>query len=244
MGRMGWNTVWQGIAQLWGLESRTLGSTLVQLLLRPGYLISDYIGGRRKAYFPPVKMLFILAIAYMVIDYLLPYPEANEVADNFYSIVKNWWNQNIAWGMLLTTGAAILPTWLIFRYAPRNNRHTLPEGFYIQVFMSSLLMLIAIINHLSSWASELLTPLYYFVAYKQLFGYGYWGTFWRIIVGYYVVIMIICAFIIIGLFIHNDIESTNRGLIIFSILYAAVILLLPIVHYFNKKSEKKRESQG
>lgn len=31
-----------------------------------------------------------------------------------------------------------LPEWSLFRYAPRHSYHTLPEGFFIQVFMATL----------------------------------------------------------------------------------------------------------
>lgn len=63
VGRIGWNTVRQGIMILWGMDNRSLSFTLVQLALRPGYLIHDYISGKRQVAFPPVKMLFIVALA-------------------------------------------------------------------------------------------------------------------------------------------------------------------------------------
>ena len=48
------------------MDSRSLLFTLVQLLQRTGYLISDYISGKRQASFPPVKMLLIVAIAQLL----------------------------------------------------------------------------------------------------------------------------------------------------------------------------------
>ena len=70
VGRIGWHSVHQSVMELWGLGSRShsvLYSAL-QLLFRPGYFIGDYIGGRRQVSFPPVKMMFILAVA---VDYLI-----------------------------------------------------------------------------------------------------------------------------------------------------------------------------
>ena len=43
LGRVGWNSIKENITVLWGLDSRSLTYTLIQLLLRPGYLVRDYI---------------------------------------------------------------------------------------------------------------------------------------------------------------------------------------------------------
>ena len=71
VGRIGWKTVQQGVMMVWGMDSRSLGYSLIQLLLRPGYFISDYISGRRQVSFPPVKMLFLVAIAYILVQKLV-----------------------------------------------------------------------------------------------------------------------------------------------------------------------------
>ena len=58
---------------LWGMGTRSLPYTLWQLLLRPGYLIGDYISGRRQVSFPPIKMLvFVALLVYIVISILSP----------------------------------------------------------------------------------------------------------------------------------------------------------------------------
>ena len=50
----------------WGLGSDILYRTLRDLLLRPGYLIRDYLNGKRMAYFPPIKLMFlVLAFLYL-----------------------------------------------------------------------------------------------------------------------------------------------------------------------------------
>lgn len=58
---------------MWGLgsRSRSVLYSVWQLLFRTGYFIGDYISGRRQVSFPPVKMLFILAVAYAVIFHWL-----------------------------------------------------------------------------------------------------------------------------------------------------------------------------
>ena len=45
---------------VWGLGNRSMFRTLRDLLLRPGYMIRDYLQGMQMAYFPPFKMFFLL----------------------------------------------------------------------------------------------------------------------------------------------------------------------------------------
>ncbi len=45
---------------VWGLGNRGFFRTIRDLLLRPGYMIRDYLSGMQMAYFPPFKMLFLL----------------------------------------------------------------------------------------------------------------------------------------------------------------------------------------
>jgi hypothetical protein len=71
MGRIGWNSVHQSVMDVWGLGSRSVLASACQLLLRPGYFVSDYISGKRQVSFPPMKMLFILAVAYAIIFHWL-----------------------------------------------------------------------------------------------------------------------------------------------------------------------------
>ena len=68
VGRVGWKSIKDNIALLWGMDSRSLGYTLLQLLGRPGYLVRDYISGRRQVSFPPVKMLVIVCLFVVVVE--------------------------------------------------------------------------------------------------------------------------------------------------------------------------------
>ena len=52
---------------VWGLGNRGMFRTLRDLLLRPGYMIRDYISGMQMAYFPPFKLLFLLVALEMVV---------------------------------------------------------------------------------------------------------------------------------------------------------------------------------
>lgn len=187
VGRITWQTVRQGVMDIWGMGNRSLPYTLLQLVLRPGYLIHDYISGKRQVSFPPVKMLFIVTVCCLFImkwffPHVLGIKDIVDHDDNFsvYSYLMTYYK---AWGILYSLSFLIIPTWVLFRYAPNYPKHTLPEGFYIQIFIGTLIPLFPILYRIAptftSYAFLIFLPLYFFFTYKQLFGYGIWGTLWR-----------------------------------------------------------------
>ena len=195
-GAIGWRSVRQSFMDIWGLGSRSLPRSICHLLLRPGYLISDYISGKRQVSFPPVKMLFFVAViivllVYYLIPLLLGHPFDVMGEDISNDRLGDWIQGHFAWTYFIIALLYILPTWIMFRYAPRHTRHTLPQGFFIQVFLCVinlvlsfiLLLPLALINYIAylmiSW---IVLIIYYIIAYKQLFGYGIWGTLWRVLV--------------------------------------------------------------
>lgn len=157
LGCIGWHSVSQSVMDIWGLgsRSRSVLYSVWQLLLRPGYFISDYISGRRQVSFPPMKMLFILAVAYAIIFHLLlpdlkalgysfDYHELGftvEEGQDMANVSKpfnEWYETHFSWSMLIVSFFVIFPTWVMFRYSPHHTRHTLPEGFFIQVLFADL----------------------------------------------------------------------------------------------------------
>ena len=187
LGRITWRSVRNGLMDVWGLGSRSMPLSIWQLLYRPGYFISDYINGKRQLSFPPVKMLFIIALIYVSIFYWF-FPEVLKMPLEEQDTLeyKLWIRQHYSIAMLVMSIFAILPTWVIFRHSPRNSHHTIPEGFFIQVLFQTLTIVLSLLtipldftqSVFSTLAYDLLIMGYYFVGYKQLFGYGIWGTLW------------------------------------------------------------------
>jgi len=56
------------LLDVWGLGNRGMFRSIRDLLLRPGYMIRDYLGGMQMAYFPPFKMFFLLATLSLLVD--------------------------------------------------------------------------------------------------------------------------------------------------------------------------------
>lgn len=54
---------------VWGMGNRSMFRTIRDLMLRPGYMIRDYLSGMQSAYFPPFQMFFILATFSLVVEH-------------------------------------------------------------------------------------------------------------------------------------------------------------------------------
>lgn len=182
-GAVSWSSVRQGIGEIWGMGNRSMTYSMWQLLWRPGYFIGDYISGRRQVSFPPVKMLLIVAIIISLIDQMADpegyTPRHTDREYDFITMFINWIQANMGWGLLACNSFIIIPTWLLFRYSPRHSHHSLPASFFLQVFMAVITLIVILVSILSEWLA-LLMPVYYLVTYKQLFGYGWWATLWRL----------------------------------------------------------------
>lgn len=53
---------------VWGMGNRSFFRSIRDLILRPGYMIRDYLNGMQSAYFPPFKMFFILTAFSLVVE--------------------------------------------------------------------------------------------------------------------------------------------------------------------------------
>ena len=268
LGPINWKSVKTGVMDIWGLGNRSLPRTLWHLLLRPGYLIGDYISGKRQVSFPPVKMLVIVAlVVYFIVKWIEPSSfeedaikplsdsmSYKEKFDYHFSYFLNFIIIHIDWNCLLILSFLIVPTWGVFRYAPQHSHHTLPQGFFIQVFNSTALVLFAIFvtiinvnDHIISILFGVFIFLHLLRTYKQLFGYGLWSTTWRLVVvfisGITLLLFFIVVFAIIVFIIHGEWEAILRSYDNVLIILLAIVIPLGIVHLINKRQAKVVKDQ-
>ena len=170
------------------------------------------------------------------------------------------WNklgQHPDWAFLFMFSLMILPTWFVFRYAPRFPRHTLPQGFFIQVFMTIQFFVWVFLVSLALKYFNLLNVdddflvfgfmnLVMLVDYHQLFGYNWWGTLWRIVIMAALVILAL-FFVIVSLTIYDKLFFThvaiNWGSVATKciICLAAIVGILSLVYFINRRLWKNRQ---
>ena len=243
-GHITWKWVGKSILDVWGMDTRSLPNTLLQLLWRPGHLIGDYIGGRRQVCYKPVNMLFIVALVYVILMQIIGHDvgivdvelDGGDL-DGYIKMIfasYEWLVAHPGWAMMILTMIMILPTLIVFRFAPRHSHLTFPENIFIQIFMSSLMLIIAFTISVSNGITIFLIPLYYYICYRQLFGYNFWGTTWRLAVCFFVwVILAFYVIIAVLVLVVPDNESKNPFLAIFfgvaeSTLATALLIAIPL----------------
>lgn len=60
VGRFSFKNAFLLFLDVWGVGNRGMFRSIRDLMLRPGYMIRDYLRGQQAAYFPPFKMFFLL----------------------------------------------------------------------------------------------------------------------------------------------------------------------------------------
>ena len=221
VGRITWKTVQKGFAMLWGMDSRSLPYTLCQLLLRPGYLIRDYISGKQQASYPPISLLVCVAVVVFIFvsikspqdisgnssGHLLIFAPAGE---NFlmFDNVFNFFEQHYDVGVTFFLSLLVIPTYFIFRLSPQCDHHTLPESLFILVFNSTITLLWVLIFWFFIAVFKLepksATPfillsivvLTVYRSYHRLFGYGRWSTLWRVIAVFFAAVLTMCLLVL------------------------------------------------
>lgn len=68
VGRYSFKKAFLLFLDVWGLGNRGMFRSLRDLVLRPGYMIRDYLSGMQMAYFPPFKMFFLLLTFSVVVN--------------------------------------------------------------------------------------------------------------------------------------------------------------------------------
>ncbi len=258
--RITWGALRESALDLWGLGTRSMPFSIWQLMLRPGYFIADYISGKRQVSFPPVKMLFFVTVITLLIENIFGVTQANIKIDlddeisifNITIITINWLEENPAWATLILLSFFIIPTHLICSQSPRCNRHTLPESFFIQVFIGvqmnvwRLLTNVLPKGHVASIALILLIMLglVWFRTYYQLFGYSVWGTLWRIVAVWWNGVILLLSALIFELVGHTlwttrTMSTEVLGALAFGLIFLVLVGIgLPIAWHIDHRRAK------
>ena len=142
-----------------------------------------------------------------------PGNEEDEKAVEVVQILKDNWNK--LWDNMPAAPAMMLLGWqllytlstsVFFRKSPRMGKVTVTEQFYAQVLIAGQMQFLSIIYMLLVFAGNEtdnmnvppgLVALFALIDYKQLYGYGWWGTLWRSALTYLLTLFIIFLAVVI-----------------------------------------------
>lgn len=275
LGAITWKSVWHSVAEVWGMHSRSMPFTLLQLFLRSGYFISDYINGKRQVSFPPVKMLAVIAVLGVLVDLLtgaihgMFQTSAGEKMayitkvfawlnvhingafpppSDYLSKMLDWLNRHPDVLSLVMLSFLIIPNYFIFRFAPRNPHHTIPQGFFIQVFSTVVLLILNMLYDITGlgWLVFLFGTVLVFATYKQLFGYSVWGTLWRVIMSFVCAITLWSILLDTNYGIHllreNQLEVAKGFFLNVPIALMIVSVILLFCYFIGKPKKRKLDA--
>lgn len=252
---------------VWGLGNRGMFRTIRDLILRPGYMIRDYLRGMQMAYFPPFKLFFLLLALSVLVDSGLNIQginrekqnekEGKELVNQFSKDVLHseprekkpkvkseiktdkpltkedqkmmaveeserltmsfveWLEQHGSVVGLAGLLVFSFPLYLLFRHSPAIPDLRFSECFVSMVYITDMFLIYNIIPSLLCFSVKaeiiynMLTLLLPIIPIKQMSGYSYWSTFWRLLAAFipFVVVCILLFFaFVIGIFIYLTIK--------------------------------------
>ena len=248
-GRLGWHSVFAKMFDVWDVEKNSLPTTLLHLLTRPGYMICDYLDGRRRPYYSPVMLVFILAIVDAIVESFVGVPDSKTSSEFFSTSITSfraWCEQNEGWSYVIHNLGLLLPTWLLFRYSPRHPRHTLPETFFILTFISALLQFLEVMGDAFGNSFRvfqiLFMPFILMFCYGPVFGYGVWGTLWRFFLCSLAGVQLI---LLSGIAVDIVMGYPYSKVVGYQMLIVAgiTIVLLAVITLINRYGEQRRKAK-
>ncbi|MCR5269753.1 MAG: DUF3667 domain-containing protein [Prevotella sp.] len=193
IGRFSFKNAFLLFLDVWGLGNRGMFRSIRDLMLRPGYMIHDYLRGMQSAYFPPFKMFFLFTAFSYLAEHgisLSKEPDTTSSSVNISAvsadseIILQKASEAITTLQRLSEispaifALAILtifsiPLYLLFRRSPRIPDLRYAEFVVTLVYTVNGYTIFSIIGELTHLAFiQWLAPLMFFITLKQFSGYS------------------------------------------------------------------------
>ena len=211
--------------------------TCGHLLYRPGYMIRDFLCGKRTRYFRPVQMLLCLLTLYALLTFFindnsvllndmhnLKFDDANKEAtfSQATQTLSNFLSNKVAFSLVFAF-ISVLPYKLLFRrYAiawpdGEQRKMNTAEHFFTLIYLSCLNLLVGFILMPLQWIPgtesfladfEIILPFVLFTwAYRQIYRIGWLNSLWRNIVANAMVLVIIVILLILYYGVYYGISA-------------------------------------
>lgn len=234
IGRYSFRNAFLLFLDVWGLGNRGMFRSVRDLMLRPGYMIRDYLSGMQMAYYPPFKMLFLIGALSLLVETGLNVEGVNRAqmsrqndaeylerekakanadasltdaqkyartsVNEYFYVIESWVKNNASLATLAFLLLFSIPLWLMFRKSPAIPDLRLSECFVAMVYITNMLLILSLVPSFLCFSFEvenrfmLLSFLLVIVPIKQLSGYSYWTTAWRLLLS--VVPFVVVVFLV------------------------------------------------
>lgn len=217
IGRYSFKKAFLLFLDVWGIGNRGMFRSLRDLILRPGYMIRDYLRGMQMAYFPPFKLFFLLIALWLLVDTGMniqginrdkqnkqeteeilskvvtdKIPQEEDEKDREFDAkvsgkIDTFFDTHSSAVILASLLLFSLPLYLLFRHSPAIPDLRFSECFVAMVYITDMIIIYNIIPSLLCFSVkaeivyDLLAILLVIIPIKQLSGYNYWSTFWRLL---------------------------------------------------------------
>lgn len=137
--------------------------------------------------------------------------QANVQFESIFNIVSKWMEDHYSGVLLVSLLLFCYPLWLLFRHCPAIPDLRLSECFVAMVYISNMLLIYNIIPSLLCFSKdaeniyEILTMLLVIIPVKQLSGFSYWSTIWRVPLAAVAFFTIAMALFVAGAFLYAKI---------------------------------------
>ncbi len=209
IGRYSFKNAFLLFLDVWGLGNRGMFRTIRDLILRPGYMIRDYLQGMQMAYFPPFKLFFLLIALSLLVESGLNVKGVNrfeesmemfdkielentqkvdevgkQVTSDFLKQTREatiWINNHMTIVLLVLLLLFSGPLYLFFRHCPNLPDMRFSEFFVAIIYFTDMWNIYSIIVAFLgiSLYYESFIPILAIIPLKQLSGYSYWRTIWK-----------------------------------------------------------------
>lgn len=217
IGRYSFKKAFLLFLDVWGLGNRGMFRTLRDLILRPGYMIRDYLQGMQMAYFPPFKMFFLLITLGLLVDTGMNIKMENRIEkaqqemtvgmenafkqtagsnskeftdDTIDSSNKayDWTIKHLSLVTIVLLLVFSLPLYLFFRNSPAYPGLKYSEFFVAMVYTTNMIMIYSIIVGFLGLSEWIDLALYILTLIPLKQFSGY--SYWRILLNCILALMI------------------------------------------------------
>ena len=226
VGRFSFKKAIQHFLDVWGMGNRSMFRSLRDLVLRPGYMIRDYLSGMQSAYFPPFKMFFVFVAISLLVEHGVSFDveekrdrtfepqtevvqqnqqENNEhlllsIVDRFTTMMDSLREKNPAIFSLFTLMLFSWPLFFFLHKTPKIPDLRVSEFIVVLVYTSNSYTIFSIAGDLlDSDLLRLIAVIMVFVALHQFSGYKKLRILGYIILTLIISITAFCIIISTGL---------------------------------------------